>query len=79
VSNADSPKSSAGAGLAGTIVERAAALAIEDLRAVQPAAADALVGALRGGTLFTPLSPKPLGKLATELLQSLSGSTSDAD
>ena len=63
MSDADSTRSSAGQGLAGSIVERAAVPAIGDLRAVHPAAADTLARALRDGTLFAPLSPKPLGKL----------------
>ena len=79
MSDADSTRSSAGQGLAGSIVERAAVSAIGDLRAVHPAAADTLARALRDGTLFAPLSPKPLGKLAAELLESLSGPTGDAD
>jgi hypothetical protein len=79
VSDADIANSNAGPGLAGSIVERSAAPAIDDLRAVQPAAAEALSRALRDGTLFAPLSAKPLGKLATELLETLSGSTADAD
>jgi hypothetical protein len=79
VSDADNVNSNAGLGLAGLIVARSAAPAIDHLRTVQPAAAAALSRALADGTLFTPLSAKPLGKLATELLESLSGSTGDAD
>jgi hypothetical protein len=79
VSDADSPKNAPGAGLASSIVERAAAAAIAGLRKVQPGAADTLARALDSGALLAPLSPKPLGKLATELLDSLSGSAGDAD
>ena len=78
MSNADAPEKPAGTPLAASIVERAVAPAIDRLRATQARAADALAGALRDGTLSAPLSPKPLGKLASELIESLSG-VDDAD
>ena len=63
-----------------SIVERAAEPVITDLRATHPAVADVLVRIHRDGTLAAPLSPKPLSKVAAELLESLpaSGGT-DAD
>jgi hypothetical protein len=63
-----------------SIIERAAQPVLTDLRAAHPAAADLLARALRDGTLAAPLSPKPLSKLAAELLESLAASgDTDAD
>jgi hypothetical protein len=65
--------------VAGSIVEQTARPAIDGLRAVQPRAADTLARVLRDGRMLAPLTPKPLAKLATELLESLSGQAGDAD
>jgi hypothetical protein len=62
------------------VVERAVAGPLDKLRAVHPAAADLLAQVLRDATLTSPLTAKPLSALATQLLDSLSNSsTSDAD
>jgi hypothetical protein len=79
VTDADAPKTPARNGAAGSIVERASAPAIDGLRATQPRAAEALARMLRDGALFEALSPKPLSKLAAELLETLAGRVGDAD
>jgi hypothetical protein len=62
------------------MAERAAAPALADLGAAHPVAASVLARALGDGTLHAPLSAKPLGKLASELLESLaSKACADAD
>jgi hypothetical protein len=79
VSDADTPKALAGIGAAGSLVERAATPVIDELRAVQARAAETLARMLRDGALSEPLTPKPLAKLATELVESLSDGAGDAD
>jgi hypothetical protein len=66
------PVGSAGAAL--SMVERAAGPVLAELRAGYPAAADVLARVLRDGTLLAPLSAKPVGKVAAELLEALPAS-----
>ena len=72
MSDSGSPQSPLGAsGVTRVIVERVAEPVLGDLQAGNRAAADVLVRILNDGSLAAPLSAKPVGKLAAELLDSL--------